>query len=165
MIEIRRAAPGDGEALGEIHAAAWEAAYAPFFEPSFAARAVRSRRTRWHERITDGPTTILLALLDGRPGALSFFGPSETRPQLAEIHSFYAHPDSWGSGIASALMAEVLRCMGEDGFARTHLWTLRNTPRSRRFYTKCGFAECGTTRAFDFGDGKPLEQVEYERAL
>ncbi|MEU7552800.1 GNAT family N-acetyltransferase [Streptomyces sp. NPDC044571] len=165
MIEIRRAGPGDGEALGEIHAAAWEAAYAPFFEPAFAAEAVLSRRTRWHERITAGPETVLLAVLDGRPRALSFFGPSGTRPGLAEIHSFYAHPDRWGSGVASALMAEALRSMGDEGFVRAHLWTLRDTPRSRRFYAKCGFAECGTTRAFDFGDGKTLEQVEYERAL
>ncbi|MFD9405818.1 GNAT family N-acetyltransferase [Streptomyces sp. NPDC059989] len=163
MIEIRRAEPDDGRALGEIHAAAWEAAYAPFFDAEFAAAGVRDRRTRWHARITDGPETILLALLEGRPAALAFFGPSTARPGLAEIHSLYAHPDSWGSGIAAALMSETLRCLRADGFTGAHLWTLRDTPRSRRFYTKSGFAECGTVRAFDFGDGNPLEQVAYER--
>ncbi|MFJ8006220.1 GNAT family N-acetyltransferase [Streptomyces fagopyri] len=164
MFEVRRAGAVDGDVLGEIHAAAWEAAYAPFFTPEFAARAVQSRRTRWHERIAQGAATILLAELGGRPLALSACTPSSDRPGLAEIHTFYSHPDSWGSGAAAALMAETLRCLRDDGFAQVHLWTLRDTPRSRRFYSKCGFTESGATRTFDFGDGNPLDQVEFERA-
>jgi RimJ/RimL family protein N-acetyltransferase len=164
MIEVRLATADDGDVLGEIHAAAWEAAYAPFFGPKFAAGAIQDRRTRWHERVEEGAGTILLAVLDGRPLALSFFRPSSTRPGMAEIYSFYGHPDGWGSGGAAALMTETLRRLGEDGFARVHLWTLRDTPRSRRFYTKCGFTETGAARALDFGDGNPLDQVEYERA-
>ncbi|MEU1785424.1 GNAT family N-acetyltransferase [Streptomyces sparsogenes] len=163
MFTVRRAGPYDGDRLGEIHAAAWEAAYGPFFDPEFAARAVRSRRTRWHERIAQGAATILLAEHDRCPLALSAFGPSATRPGLAEILTFFSHPDSWGSGVAAALMTETLRHLRDDGFARVHLWTLRDTPPSRRFYTKCGFTECGTARTHDFGDGNPLDQVEYER--
>ncbi|MFD4135139.1 GNAT family N-acetyltransferase [Streptomyces goshikiensis] len=170
MIEIRRAGPADGEALGRIHAAAWEAAYGPFFAPEFAAREVRSRRTRWHARVAAPAEasagrwgTILLAEVDGRPLALSVFLPSPTRPGLAEIGTFYGHPDGWGTGVAAALMAETLRRLGDAGSAGAHLWTLRDTPRSRRFYVKCGFTETGATRTHDFGDGNPLAQVEYER--
>ncbi|MFG2991397.1 GNAT family N-acetyltransferase [Streptomyces sp. NPDC048257] len=168
MFTVRRAGRHDGDVLGEIHAAAWEAAYAPFFDPEFAADGVRSRRTRWHERVGQGAAaTILLAEHDGRPLALSAFGPSsaEDGPGLAEILSFYSHPDSWGSGIAAALMTETLQHLRDDGFARAHLWTLRDTPQSRRFYAKCGFTECAAARTYDFGDGKPLVQVAYERAL
>jgi len=154
----------DGDALGEIHAAAWEASHAPFFQREFAAHAVQSRRTKWHERIAGGKGTILIAVLNGRPLALSFLRPSPTRPGLAEIFAFYCHPDGWGSGIAARLMTETLRRLHDDGFARVHLWTLRDTPQSRRFYTKCGFTESGAARAFDYGDGNPIDQVEYERA-
>ncbi|MYS19095.1 L-amino acid N-acyltransferase YncA [Streptomyces sp. DvalAA-14] len=164
MIEVRRARPADGDALGEIHAAAWEASHAPFFQPEFAARAVRSRRTGWHERIAAGTGTILLAERSGRPLALSFLRPSPTRPGLAEIFSFYCHPDGWGTGIAAALMTGTLRQLHDDGYPRVHLWTLRDTPQSRRFYTKCGFTESGTTRTFDYGDGNPVAQIAYERA-
>ncbi|UQX04515.1 GNAT family N-acetyltransferase [Streptomyces sp. RerS4] len=163
MIVLRHAAPGDGHVLGEIHAAAWEAAYAPFFAPEFAADAVRDRLGRWHARITDGPETLLLAELDGRPLALSYYTPSEHRPGSVEILSFYAHPDGWGSGVAAALMTDTLSRLREAGFAHVHLWTLRDTARSRRFYAKSGFAESGRERALDFGDGNPLTQVEYER--
>ncbi|MEE1752938.1 GNAT family N-acetyltransferase [Streptomyces sp. SP18CS02] len=163
MIEIRCADREDGDVLGEIHASAWEAAYAPFFAPEFAAEGVRSRRTRWHQRVAEGEGTILLAVLDGRPLALSCFRPSSTRPGFAEILSFYGHPDGWGSGIAGALMSETLRHLRDGGFDGAHLWTLRDTPQSRRFYAKSGFTESGPVRALDFGDGTPLEQVEYAR--
>src|SRR5262249_45355048 len=153
MIAIRPAEARDATVLGEIHAAAWEAAHARFFEPEFVAESVQSRRTRWAERIARGSGTILVARLDGRPLAFSLSRPSETRPGYAEIYSFYAHPDGWGSGIAAALMAETLRRLRDKGFARVHLWTLRDTPQSRRFYVKCGFAESGSTRPYDYGDG------------
>ncbi|MEV7728519.1 GNAT family N-acetyltransferase [Streptomyces sp. NPDC087917] len=161
MIEVRRAGPQDGDVLGEIHVAAWAAAHVPFFEAEFAARALRDRRGRWHARVGAGPETVLLATLDGRPLALSFFGPSADRPGLGEIHSFYGHPDGWGSGIAGALMDETLRVLREEGADGAHLWTLRDTPRSRRFYVKSGFTETGAQRPHDFGDGSPLTQVEY----
>jgi RimJ/RimL family protein N-acetyltransferase len=165
MIEIRRAGPADGHVLGEIHAAAWEAAYAPFFAPEFAARAVEDRRHRWHARVGgDTPAMILVGVADARPLALTSFAASPGRgPGAAEIFSVYAHPDGWGSGLAAALMDATLRHLREDGFAQAHLWTLRDTPRSRRFYAKCGFHETGASRPYDFGDGVPLEQVEYER--
>ncbi|MFG2338669.1 GNAT family N-acetyltransferase [Streptomyces yangpuensis] len=159
----RRAGPGDGDVLGEIHAAAWEAAYAPFFDPVFAANGITSRRTRWHARLAQQDSTILLAEGDGRPVAMSVHRSSSTRPGLAEILSFYSHPDSWGTGVAAVLMTGTLRHLRADGVTRAHLWTLRDTPQSRRFYTKAGFTESGATRTHDFGDGNPLVQVEYER--
>jgi L-amino acid N-acyltransferase YncA len=164
VIEVRCAGPDDGHALGEIHAASWEAAYARFFTPEFVTRAVRSRRTRWHERIAAGVGTILIATPDARPLALAYVVPSAGRPGFAEIYSFYGHPDGWGSGVAGTLMAETLRRIRADGFTGAHLWTLRDTPRSRRFYAKSGFTESGATRATDFGDGQLLDQVEYDRA-
>ncbi|HJP72874.1 MAG TPA: GNAT family N-acetyltransferase [Pseudonocardiaceae bacterium] len=163
MIEVRRAGPGDGDVLGEIHAASWAAAYASFFDAAFAEEGVRDRRTRWHGRIADGAGTILVAALDDRPLAFSYVIRSPTRPGLAEIFSFYSHPDAWGRGLAVPLMDETLRVLRADGFGRVHLWTLRDTPRSRGFYRKSGFTETGAVRTHDFGDGNPLEQVEYQR--
>lgn len=164
MIAVRDAERDDAEALGEVHAASWAAAYAPFFDPAFAADAVRDRRTRWSARIGQVPGRILLAEAGGRPLAFSFSLPSSTRPELAEIYSFYCHSDAWGAGVAAALMTGTLDRLRDDDFARVHLWTLQDTPRSRRLYARSGFLETGAERAYDFGDGNPLVQVEYERA-
>jgi len=165
MIQVRVAEARDGDALGEVHAAAWKAAYAPMFQPDFAARAVESRRGRWHQRIAEGAGPILLAELDDRPLALSFCMPSSPLVGLAEIYSFYGHPEGWGSGVAAALMAETLRNLHRNGYADVHLWTLKSTAQSRRFYTKCGLTESGAERTYDFGDGRPLEQLEYRRPI
>ncbi|AQZ65489.1 GCN5-related N-acetyltransferase [[Actinomadura] parvosata subsp. kistnae] len=157
------ASAADADAVGEIHAESWRAANAPFFAPRFFADALRHRRTKWHDVLaSEDKNTVLLAFLDGRPLAFSYFGPSAAHPGSVEIYGFYGHPDGWGSGIASALMTATLDRIRADGFGHVHLWTLRDTPQSRRFYTKSGFTESGTVRTHDYGDGNPLPQVEYE---
>lgn len=98
MIEVRRAGPADAAVLGEIHAAAWEAVYAPFFAPDFAARAVEDRRHRWHARVGGGSETVLLASVDGRPLALSFFAPSPTGPASPRSSRSTATPTAGAAG-------------------------------------------------------------------
>lgn len=148
--------------MGGIHAESWAAAYAGYFAAEFFTQAVKERRHKWRGVIADGKGTVLLAALDGRPLAFSYFGASPERSGSAEIFGFYGHPDGWGSGIANALMTASLDGMREDGFGRVHLWTLRDTAQSRRFYAKSGFTESGASRSHDFGDGNPIDQVEYE---
>ncbi|GAA4586278.1 hypothetical protein GCM10023194_32080 [Planotetraspora phitsanulokensis] len=156
---------GDGDVVGEIHAESWKAAYMGFFSPEFFAEAVRRRRGKWHDVLARGEATAMLAAQDDRPLAFSYFGSSPTRPESAEIFGFYGHPDGWGSGIAGILMAASLETMRENGFRQVHLWTLRDTPQSRRFYAKSGFTESGAVRGHDFGDGNPIDQVEYALVL
>ncbi|MEU4540297.1 GNAT family N-acetyltransferase [Streptosporangium sp. NPDC023825] len=162
---IFQASVDHGDALGEIHAESWKAAYAGFFAPEFCAEAVRHRRGKWHDVLAKGQDTVLLAALDGRPLNFSYFGSSPTRPGAAEIFGFYGPPDSWGTGSAGALMTATLRRLRENGFGRVHLWTLRDTSQSRRFYAKSGFTESGAARGHDFGDGNLIDQVEYEFVL
>jgi len=156
---------GHGDVVGEIHAESWKAAYANLFSPEFFAEAVGRRRNKWHKVLTDTKQTVMLAQLDGRPLAFSYFGSSQERRQAAEIFGFYGHPDGWGSGVASALMTASLQRIHNEGVRSIHLWTLRDTPQSRRFYAKNGFTESGAVRSHDFGDGRPIEQIEYELIL
>lgn len=163
-ISVRLATVADGGVVGEVHAASWGAVYAPLFAEEVAREGIASRLTRWHERLAADDGLVMLGFVGERPLAMCSASESETRPGLAEIHSFYTHPDGWGSGVSAALMTAILQRLRSDGYERVHLWTLRNTPQSRRFYTKCGFSEAGATLDRDFGDGTPLPQVEYERA-
>ncbi|MEV7007942.1 GNAT family N-acetyltransferase [Streptosporangium sp. NPDC051022] len=162
------ASPDDGDAVGEIHSESWRATYHGFFSPEFAAEAIRQRRHKWHgvlAELAESGNTVMLGAMDGRPLAFSYFGPSATRPGSAEIFGFYGHPDGWGSGVASVLMTASVERIREDGFGHVHLWTLRDTPQSRRFYTKSGFTESDVVRDHDYGDGTPIAQVEYELFL
>jgi GNAT superfamily N-acetyltransferase len=163
MIEVHRATPADAQAIGIVHAASWEAAYAPFFDDEFAAGQIASRLERWHERVAAGEGLIMAGAVDGRVLAFSWSQWSAQRPGAAEILSFYGHPDGWGTGVAAVLMEHTLKELKAEGFDEVHLWTLQETPQSRRFYTKEGFTETGNTRPRDFGGGRILEQLEYAR--
>ncbi|MFG1874098.1 GNAT family N-acetyltransferase [Sphaerisporangium sp. NPDC049003] len=164
-LKIYEASANDGDVLGEIHVESWKAAYAPFFAPEFFAQALEQRRCQWHDRIAKGEDSIMLAALEGRPLTLSFFGSSPARTGMAQIFSFFGHPAGWGTGIAGALMTATLRRLRQEGFTHVHLWTLRDTPQSLRFYAKHGFTDSGEVRGYDFGDGNLVDQVEYELAL
>ncbi|GGQ31557.1 GNAT family N-acetyltransferase [Streptosporangium pseudovulgare] len=172
MITIREAGPGDGDVLGEIHAISWGVSHGPLCTPKVAAAGVRERRTKWDAILAEGEgegkgkgeDTILLALLDDRPGAFARFGAS-SHPGLAEIHTFFARPDVWGSGLAAALLAAVLDRLREAGHDRVHLWTLRDSAQARRFYAKHGFGETGRRHDHDFGEGPPVALLELERTL
>ncbi|NUW43257.1 GNAT family N-acetyltransferase [Nonomuraea rhodomycinica] len=169
------ATPEHADTMGEIHAEAWAVAYRPYFAPAFFERAVAHRRGKWHavlavlaeaEAEGAGADTVLLAARPGgRPLAYAYFGASPERPGDVEIFGFYNHPEAWGSGVAGTLMAATLDTLRARGFRRAHLWTLRDTAQSRRFYAKNGFTESGATRGHDFGDGNPIDQVEYEITL
>ncbi|MEU0564715.1 GNAT family N-acetyltransferase [Nonomuraea sp. NPDC005983] len=168
---IRRAAVADGEAVGEIHAESWAVAYKSFFGADFFTQALAHRRAKWHAVLAEtahaaqGRDRVLLASKDGHPLAFSYFGASPDRPGWAEIFGFYNHPSGWGTGVAATLMAATLSALREDGYRHAHLWTLRDTSQSRRFYTKTGFTASGGNRQHDFGDGTLIDQVEYEMAL
>ncbi|WP_220449321.1 GNAT family N-acetyltransferase [Nonomuraea longispora] len=165
VITVRSAQPGDGDVLGEIHALSWGVSHGPLCTPKVAAAGVEERRSKWHGILAEDADTILLARLNERPGAFARYGASTSRPGSAEIHTFFAHPDVWGSGIATALLEAVLERVGEAGYADVHLWTLRDSAQARRFYAKNGFAETGRTHDHDFGEGAPLVLVELERAV
>lgn len=96
-ISVRPATTADGEAVGRIHAASWAAAYAPLFPEQVARAGIASRLDRWHERIATNDGLVLIGLVGERPLALSWSQPSQTRPGLTEIYSFYTHPDGWAA--------------------------------------------------------------------
>ena len=62
-------------------------------------------------------------------------------------------------------MTETLHSLHGNGYAEVHLWTLRSTAQSRRCYAKCGFTETGDERTYDFGDGRPFDQLGYHRPV
>ncbi|MEO3805562.1 GNAT family N-acetyltransferase [Nonomuraea sp. B1E8] len=165
VITVHPAEPGDGDVLGEIHALSWDVSHGPFCTPKVAAAGVEERRTKWHGILAEDADSILLARLNDRPGAFARFGASTSRPGIAEIHTFFAHPDVWGSGIAKVLLTAVLDRVRDDGYDDVHLWTLRDSAQARRFYAKNGFSETGRTHDHEFDEGPPLALVELERAV
>ncbi|WP_343070477.1 GNAT family N-acetyltransferase [Nocardiopsis mwathae] len=151
--------------MGEVHAAAWRVAYRGLFSAEHLEAMARLRQDKWGPliaRLGEADDVLLVARVDARPRAFCYAGPSPARPGAAEIFAFYSHPEAWGSGVAGALMDAVLARLSGPGGRHVHVWTLRDTPQSRRFYAKCGFRPSGAHGRRAMGDGRHHEQVEYE---
>ncbi|MEM9135212.1 MAG: GNAT family N-acetyltransferase [Actinomycetota bacterium] len=169
-IDVRPARPGDGAAMGRVHADAWKVGYAHIFSAAFLNAIDRAERAEnWERRIASGavdgaeveggPRSITaVGELDGELLAICSYGPYRpvaavdgegTPPELCELWGLNVHPDAWGTGLAQAMMGWSLAGLAADHPEPTAvLWVLTDNGRGRRFYEKQGWAESGvaTTR-------------------
>ncbi len=164
---VREATVEDAAAVGEVHAEAYRVAHRDLFEGHWLRRFVAERRDRWAEVMTAREFvshTVLLAVRDDRVVAFVHFGPYPSGVREAEIFDLYAHPSVWGSGVAWTLMDKAWELLLDARIRRVRLWTMAGANRARHFYASYGFAETGRGRERDFGDGRPVLEVEYLRA-
>ena len=156
-ISTRLARTGDEGAVAELHIASWRVGYRGVIADEVLddEEFAETRRAGWRRIIVDGERhvdddeqEVWVAVLDGRVVGFAHVGavddpvdPVSDDDACGEIFGFYVHPDAWGSGAADELMR---RCFAhlERRFDRAVLWTMRDTPRSRRFYERHGWT-CG----------------------
>jgi GNAT superfamily N-acetyltransferase len=150
---VRDARPDDGDAIADAHVGGWRVGYrgvVPVLDdPEF------DRRRAWRDRLAEGASADGRILV-GESGG-SVLGFAHVGPELdeagestgrGEVFACYVHPDA--TGVAGALMTACLAELRAD-FAHAVLWTLRDPPRSRRFYERTGWS-------LDRGDdGAPVE--------
>jgi ribosomal protein S18 acetylase RimI-like enzyme len=163
---VREATQADAKAIGEVHAEAWRVAHRDLFESRWLSRFVDERRERWKsvmasQDFTRG--TLLVAERGDRIVAFVYLGPADYGVRESEIFDLYAHPAAWGSGIAWTLMDQAWELLVDARFRRVRLWTITGANRARHFYESFGFTKTGRTREMDFGDGRPVQQMEYLR--
>jgi GNAT superfamily N-acetyltransferase len=152
-IEVRPAVASDADAIGDAHAEAWLAAYREIFDREFLVAAAEGRRSGWRNMIGGllaRPNVLLVGELEGHVVAFGHAAPSD-EPGTVEVTGFYAHPDAWGTGVAAALMAQLLVDVG-PGFDRAMLWTFRDATRARRFYERFGYTRTGRERSEQLTD-------------
>lgn len=165
---VRDATLADVAAVGAVHAQAWQAGYRDLFEPRWLEVFVEQRRTQWQDRIVSpefAKSTLLVAVRKDRVAAFAHFGQHRVHPADAEIYDCYADPSVWGSGVAYVLLDSAWDQLVDSGYRSVRLWTLAGANRARRFYQRFGFRESGQTRERDFGDGRPVLEIEYLRTV
>jgi GNAT superfamily N-acetyltransferase len=168
LMLLREANVGDASDIGAVHAEAWRVAYRDLFESDFLSDQVESRRARWPHVMAQpafANSTLLVAERGSRVAAFAHLGPAVDRDNCGEIYACCAHPSVWGTGVASALMSETLQILAESGFRQVRSWTISGLNRARRFFLKSGFRESSRTRESDFGDGRPVLELEYVRSI
>jgi len=164
---VRPATADDGDAMGEVHAAAWQLGFAHIFHRQFLERASAGRRDGWQYAIAHVLALSNLVLVAGRDThilAFSQSGQPDDGGDELEIFAFYCHPLAWGTGLAETLMHDTCAVLSTRA-RRAVLWTPSEAHRARSFYERCGFRLSGRTRGEALSDWQPTPTYEEVAAV
>ncbi|MDZ4691878.1 GNAT family N-acetyltransferase [Terricaulis sp.] len=143
----RDAVAADAEALAAFGRASWVATfghlpYPPADLASYLAKSFSADVQR--EETGDGETRYRLALRDGEivgycmMGALSM--PVDDA-NAVELHRLYVDEGVKGTGVAAALMDDVIAWAKQQGASALYLSVWENNERAQRFYRRYGFQD------------------------
>ena len=165
---VRDATLEDASAIGRLHVAAWQAAYAGIMGSAFLAGLdSREREALWRERIAAG-AHVLVAIERGAVRGFACYGaerPDAPIPEVGELFAINLAPDAWRRGIGARLLAAVVGRLREAGFREGVLWVARENVGARAFYERFGWHADGGEKS-DSGFGGPVvREVRYRTAL
>ena len=166
---MRLALAGDAPALAALHLRGWQVSYRGILpdalldglrlEPRVAFWEQQLLRPRAGHRtwgaVRDG---VLLGFADAGPA-----DPADLSG-AGEITAIYVDPDHLGTGLGRELMAAAVDYLHSGPWTQAILWTLRDHPATRRFYTAAGWHEDGEARDHDM-HGHLVPLVRYRLAL
>jgi len=144
-VSVRDATPGDAVAIGRVAQASWRDTYRDIFEPEFidgflarnyseAALASAAEVAAIQET-----AAFLVAERDGAIVGYLHFGEGPRGPELYRI---YADPAHYGTGVGSALLAELHRRI--EGRVEAYVLDVHSrNERGRAFYDRNGFVTVG----------------------
>ena len=92
-------------------------------------------------------------LIGGDSGMLAW----QTTEDIAEIIAIHSLPESWGTGLGHAMLAEALK---QIGGRPVFLWAFKENSRARRFYEKHGFHWDGSERISQFDGALEVRYVK-----
>ena len=135
-IDIRPADPRDAAGIAEVHAAAWQNAYAGII-PHKALRMMIGRRDhRWWSRAIRRGTSVMVLDLGGLIAGYVTYGLNRARalPQDGEIYEIYLRPEYQGVGFGSRLFAAARGRLASHGCKGLVVWALADNAGALGFY-------------------------------
>lgn len=169
-VAVRTARLDDAEAMGRVHVAAWQAAYAGIMPDAFLAGLDPLQRVEeWRAAIERDPDPVdgrrLVGLLDGEVSGIAFVrSDRDGEPGVGEVVLINLAPHAFGTGLATALFAEGVDELRRRGFAEAILWVAAGNARAIRFYEREGWHPDGGEKTDEF-DGAVVRELRYRRTL
>ena len=153
---IRPATLSDAAAIGEVHVASWQAAYAGLIPADFlAGLSAESRAASWARRIEAGGP-VLVAEEDGVIAGFAAYGDGR-------LYALYLLPEYWGRGLGRELHDRVVEELSGDSVV---LWVLSTNERAKAFSVRQGWVDDGATQTETIDEGRvTLEERRFRRSL
>lgn len=172
---VRAARPSDSDALGDIHARAWQASYGELLpDRAAAALAPQSLAQSWHAAVTQPPSPShrVLVATSGQSvvgfAALSPATDADSDPATqAELLVLLVDPAHVREGHGSRLLNAAADTLRDAGFTMLRMWVPEADEERRTFLQDAGFAADGAARLLDAaGDGTTtVREVRLSAAL
>ncbi|WP_421557460.1 GNAT family N-acetyltransferase [Pseudomonas canadensis] len=165
---IRKALPGDANAIAQVHIRSWQEAYRDLMPAEFLNgldATLARRESFWVRSIESGESDVWVAELDGQVVGSISAGASrdeEAAGQNAgEVMAIYVLARYWQTGVGLSLWKAGLQVLMEQGYECLTLWVLSRNERAIRFYRRMGCVEdAGSERNLQRG-GVTLEEMRY----
>jgi GNAT superfamily N-acetyltransferase len=152
---LRRAEPGDLDALAACQTACWRETFTGLVPPEHLEDPAYElvRREEWARRL-DAGLDVWLAVEDGQLLGFAGAGPSRDPdpPTPLELYQLYTRAFAHGRGLADLLLDAAI------GAAAASLWVWEGNARARAYYTRRGFRPDGVTKA-DGPTGAPMVRL------
>jgi GNAT superfamily N-acetyltransferase len=145
-VEVRAAEPDDAEALVQLTAAGWRAAYQGMVPRRMIERLPIAA---WRHDIGTGlraPVADAFTYVAELNGALAGYcyvaAPGREEPEgsrVAELVAIYVEPERWRLGVGRALAESAAGEAARLGYEQIKLWTFESNARARAFYLALGW--------------------------
>jgi GNAT superfamily N-acetyltransferase len=160
-MNIREGTPEDAAVIAQAHLASWKTTYPGIIPQEYIdGLKVEDGVTRWHARLTEKKSIILVA--EDSAGVFGFAaGGSIMHPvegyegELAAIYLLASHQRKGAGAALVRRIATELRCRG---FANMVVWVLRENPACG-FYQRMGGVQVAE-QTIEFA-GKALPEIAY----
>jgi ribosomal protein S18 acetylase RimI-like enzyme len=139
-MNVRRARPGDAEAIRRVARVAWHETY----DDVLSAGRIDELVDDWYatdELVDDvgGPDPVVVAEFGSDVGGFAHARADDDGVE-AELVRIYVHPDHWGAGAGSAMLDAVCDPLERAGVERLRAVVAAANGVGRRFYERRGFA-------------------------
>jgi ribosomal protein S18 acetylase RimI-like enzyme len=167
---IRRGVIADADALAEVNARAWWAAYGAFVEHDKIAAELPGLAEGWRRALSDAWRTGREVWVHERDGVLAGWatvGPSrdpDARAGDGELWSLYVAPECMGRGDGHALLVHAEARLAKLGFRGATLWVFDENTVARRFYERHGWTLDDRPGANPWADWGPCVRYRKEYA-
>ena len=155
---VRPAHLDDAPRLGEIHVAAWRAAYPGIMSAEFLAGLDPADfAANWVQALSTPDNRVRNFVVEAAGRILGFGGvsaprdPAEvldrlpTTDRLGQLAHINLDPAAFGTGVASVLFHRLEDELRADGFVRAYLMVAEGNERAMRFYAKHGWQRTDVT--------------------
>jgi GNAT superfamily N-acetyltransferase len=158
-VTLRRAVPGDSQAIGAVFDAAVREGWT--FLGELARRPMFSSQ-QWDELVADhAPPNALLVAIDGAHGVVGF---TAVHPEVGEMFLLFVDPAYAGRGVGRMLLNAAHDILRAAGRTEAFLFTEERNARALAVYATAGYRQDGTVRESDF-NGAPLRELRLVKPL